>query len=302
MIYLYYGKDTYGLEKEIAKHTQKEGIELSLFENSNISELSLNLLTQSFFGGDRIFIVKNCLLKINSGNDDLIVKSLGNLPANTKVIFVEEKMPPISKTLKYIKSNGEIRKFEELKNINLVTFIKEKVTEEGGEIAPLAAERLSTYVGPDLWQLTEEIRKLVLYKKSDEEVEPIDTADVDLLVRANFEANIFGLMDAFAAKNPRRAAELINSFIDSGENEIYILTMIEKQFRNIAIAKFESNPTVDKLTKKAGLHPFVAGKSMQAARNFEKTEIIEIYRSLVDADLKLKSGFDPKQILLRLLV
>jgi DNA polymerase-3 subunit delta len=109
-------------------------------------------------------------------------------------------------------------------------------------------------------------------------------------------------MDAFAAKNSRRAAELVNSFLDSGENEIYILTMIEKQFRNIAMAKFETNITESGLAQKAGIHPFVAKKSIQAARNFEKTEIIEMYQKLADADLKLKSGFDPKQILQRLIV
>lgn len=302
MIYLFYGKDTYGLGKEIKKHTQKEGVELSTFENSNLNELSLNLLTQSFFGGDRVLVAKNCLLKISESENANLAKSLEGLPGNTTVIFVEEKVPLKSKTLDYIKKNGEVKNFEELKNINLVSFIKERVAEEGGEIAPLAAERLSTYVGPDLWQLSEEIKKLVLYRKTEGEIESIDTADVDLLVKANFEANIFALMDAFAAKNSRRGADLINSFLDSGENEIYILTMIEKQFRNIAMAKFESDITENKLAQKATLHPYVAKKSIQAARNFEKTEIIEMYQQLLDADLKLKSGFEPKQILLRLLV
>jgi DNA polymerase III delta subunit len=78
--------------------------------------------------------------------------------------------------------------------------------------------------------------------------------------------------------------------------------MIEKQFRNIATAKFENNITEGDLAKKAGLHPFVAKKSLQQARNFEKIEIVNMYQRLMDADLKLKSGFEPKQVLLRILI
>jgi DNA polymerase-3 subunit delta len=143
---------------------------------------------------------------------------------------------------------------------------------------------------------------LVLYKKGENEVETIDTTDVDLLVRANFEAKIFSLMDAVASKNIRRAAELLNSFLESGENEIYILTMIEKQFQNIAMAKFESNITESSFAKKADIHPYVAKKSLQQAKNFEKIEIITMYQRLMDADLKLKSGFEPKQVLLRVIM
>jgi DNA polymerase-3 subunit delta len=76
--------------------------------------------------------------------------------------------------------------------------------------------------------------------------------------------------------------------------------MIARQFRNIALAKFEPNATPDSLAKMAGLHPYVAGKSFQQARNFDKNEIINMYKRLQDADLKLKSGADPAQTLLRL--
>jgi DNA polymerase III delta subunit len=301
MIYIYYGKDTFELEKEIDEHT-KDGVEINSFESKDIETAVSNLVTQSFFNPKRVFILKDIFTDLGDKKEDSVIMALSNLPTDTTVIFVETKLPKKTKLTDFIKKEGEIKNFEEAKSINLVSFIKERVAEEGGEIAPLAAERLATFVGPNKWQLSEEINKLVLYKKGDGETEPIDTADVDLLVKANFDANIFALMDAFAAKNSRRAAELLNSFLDYGENEIYILTMIEKQFRNIAMAKFEDNISEMGLSKKAGLHPFVAKKSLSQARNFEKSEIVEMYGRLIDADLKLKSGFEPKQILLRLVL
>lgn len=300
MIYLIWGQDSYRLEKEI-QDIITDDAELTIFEKGDIGELFSNLLTQSFFEKKRTFLIKE--LALGSEADEKKLRySLENLPKDTTVIFVYSRLPARSKIQNIVKKYGTVKKFEPAENINLISFIKEKVAEEGGEIAPLAAERLASYVGSDLWQLSEEIRKLVLYRKNEMETEPIETSDVDLLVKANFEANIFALLDAIAAKNQRRASELLNSFLESGENEIYILTMIERQFKNIAMAKFERNITESSLAKKAGLHPFVAKKAVSQAKNFEEPEIIEIFRKIMDADLKLKSGYEPRQVLLRMLV
>lgn len=301
MISLYFGTDTYGISETI-KEKAAIDTEVIRFNGGNVSELAGNIASQSFFNPKRLFVIQDIFTGLEPKNEIRLFASLENLPADTQIVFIEAKKPNKSKLLDYINKEGEIKEFTDKKGIDLVLFIKEKVTEEGGEIAPLAAERLATYVGPDKWQLTEEIKKLVLYRTTEGEKEPIDTADIDLLVKASFEANIFSLMDAVATKNTRRSTELLNSFLESGENEIYILTMIERQFKNIAMAKFEENVTEGKLTKMAKVHPFVAKKSLQQAKNFEQAEIIEMYRRLADADLKLKSGFEPKQVLLRLLV
>jgi DNA polymerase-3 subunit delta len=301
VIKLFYGKDSYRLGQELITETSCDA-EVQVFDDGDIAELANLLITQSFFNPRRIFIVKNLFGKLDLKTEKSMYRSLENLPPDTTVIFTEEKQPVKSKIYDLLKKEGEIKAFDDPKSVNLVSFIKKQVEDAGGEIAPLAAERLASYVGPDFWQLKNEIDKLVLYKMGENEVQTIETTDVDLLVRANFEAKIFSLMDAVAAKNTRRAAELLNSFLESGENEIYILTMIEKQFQNIAMAKFESKITETELAKRAGIHPYVAKKSLNQARNFEKVEIINMYNRLMDADLKLKSGFEPKQVLLRVLI
>lgn len=89
----------------------------------------------------------------------------------------------------------------------------------------------------------------------------------------------------------------MNSFLESGENEIYILTMIARQFRNIAMAKLEPGINQATLAKKAGIHPFVAKKSIAQAQNFENEEILEIYNRIQGSDLKLKSGFQGNHVL-----
>lgn len=300
MIKLIYGHDSYAIEAELAKIADSNPAELKFIDSEGVPGFMANLSSSSFFNEKRVFIARGILNSLSEKQLELMAESLTNLDKNTDVIFVEESKPKSIKALNLIKKLGEVKEYIVPKSLNLTNFIKEKVAEEGGTIAPLAAERLASFVGPDLWQLTEEIKKLVLYKTTEKGTEEIQTADVELLTHANFEATIFELTDAMAAKNTRKAASLINSFLSEGENEIYILTMIAMQFRNIAMAKFEPGATPDVLAKKAGMHPYVAQKSLHQAKNFEKDEIINMYSRLLDADLKLKSGADPAQTLLRL--
>lgn len=300
MIKVLFGPDNFRIEKEIEKIIAASKAEVEVFEEGSVNELVMQLISKSFFSTKRLFVVKHLLEKLKDSDTELI-SALENLDKDTDVIFVESKKAA-TKIWKWLDKNAEQKEFQEIKGHAVVDFIKEKVAEEGGEIAPLAAERLASFAGSDLSQLTEEIKKLVLYKHSDgPEKEQIQTADVDELVASDFNANIFNLMDALAAKNNRRSAELLKSFLASGENEIYLLTMIQRQFRNIAMAKFSKGINDTTLAKKAVIHPFVAKKSIQQARNFSEEEIIKIYKKINWADLKLKSGYDPGQILLRIL-
>lgn len=298
MVKIFYGKDTFSIHREVAELTGKSGAEVSFLTETTPKELSNLLLTQSFFNPKRIIVLSGCLKPL-VGSEEEVLLAFENM-VDTQAIFIETELPAKSKIVSFAKEKGTIKEFIEPKNVDLVAFIKKTVADHGGEIAPLAVERLAGFVGPDLWQLTEEIKKLVLYKKGNEDSQ-IQTNDVELLVRANFEANIFSFLDAIAAKNAKKATELLHSFLEAGENEIYLLTMITRQFRNIAMAKFEEGVSEAELAKRAGIHPFVAKKSKEQAKNFGREEILEIYSRLRWADLKLKSGYSGEQVLLRLI-
>lgn len=301
MIYLFYGDDSFNLSKKIedlVEAANKAGAEVLYFRVENIADLTPTLLAKSFFSTKRLFVVNNILEAASTSGAEALMDAVTSLDSGTDIIFVEEKSPKKSKLADLIKTKATAKNFEIPKNVEVVSYIKEKTKEYNSDIAPLAAERLATLVGPDMWQLEEEIKKLVLFTRGTEE--QIQTSAVELLVKSDFESTVFVLLDAISTKNTNRAAELINSFIDAGENAIYILTMIEWQFRNIAMAKFEEGISEFALSKKAKLNPFVAKKAVAQARNFTQPEILSMYRKMVWADLKLKSGHDPKQVLLRL--
>ena len=74
--------------------------------------------------------------------------------------------------------------------------------------------------------------------------------------------------------------------------------MIVYQFRNLLIVKdfLERGVTSQwDLSKKAGLHPYVAGKTLVQAKNYSIDDLKTIYQMLLEYDLKMKTGqIDPK--------
>lgn len=300
MIYLFYGEDTFSIQKTVSKIIDTKETEVTFF-SENIPSFINNLLSSSFFESKRIFVLKNYLEKLTKDDEVKLLKGLKKSLNDTLIIFIENKKPK-SKIKKYLSQNAKTKEFSRPTERDLIKYINKRVDEEGSTITPLAAERLASFVGPDYWQLEEEIKKLTLYKFQDPGESGIQTSDVDLLVKSNFEANIFELMDAISTKNQRKSIKLLTQFLESGENGRYILSMVAKQFRNIAMAKFADKISEQSLAKKASLHPYVAKKSIQQSGNFEKSEIISIYKKITEADLALKSGSEPKHVLESLLI
>lgn len=302
MIKLLFGEDSFSIQKEVGKISSKKDAEI-INADENINQLINDLLSSSFFSTSRIFLCFSLLGKLNEIEEKKLQTALEKKPNDTTIVFIEEKEPR-GKFARFLKKAAHIKKFQNPSEKDIVSFINQEVQNMGSEISPLAAERLAGFVGPSYWQLAEEVKKLALYKRGDNITngDEIQTSDIEKLVKSNFEANIFELMDAVSEKNTRKSIKLLNKFLESGENEIYIFSMIAKQFRNIAIAKFDQITNEERFSKEFGIHPYVARKSIHQARNFTKEEILSIYKKLIDIDLSLKSGIEPRQALQRIIV
>jgi DNA polymerase-3 subunit delta len=136
-----------------------------------------------------------------------------------------------------------------------------------------------------------EIKKLVTYKNS------ITVADVKKIVTSEIETNIFNLVDALGQKNLKKALIEVKNMLKKGENEIYILSMIIYQMRNLILVKNilvnNQQPTTNNqqlISRKLALHPFVVKKTLLQVKNFTLEKLKEIYQKLVDFDIAVKTG------------
>lgn len=298
MINLFFGEDSFSIQKELSLITVNEGAEI-MEAPKDINQLANEMLSSSFFSNQRIFISSFMLEKLTESEEKKLINALEKKPTDTTVIFIEKNKP---KGLlgKFLNKNAKIISFEKPSHKDLLNFIKTESKKIGAEISPLATERLASFVGPDYWQLKEEVKKLALYKKNDQK-KIIQVSDIESIVSKGFEANIFELMDALSVKNIKKANNLLNKFFETGESEMYIFAMIARQFRNIAAAKFSNLTNEYMFSKNFGIAPFVAKISISQARNFSREEIVSIYKKMIDIDLSMKSGIEPKQALRRII-
>ena len=193
-----------------------------------------------------------------------------------------------------------IEEFSLLRGSALASWAKKEFKKNEAVINSEAFKKLIAYVGNDLWRLSGEINKLVNYRGGEE----IKEEDIDLLVKANLDANIFKTLDALAQRDKKTALWLIHEHLERGDNEMYLLSMLAYQIRNLIRLKdlIERGEPYYSLAQKSGLHPYVVKKSSEQLRNFTLDDLKKIYRRLAEIDFKIKVGLTDGPTAIDLLV
>jgi len=264
-------------------------------DNVDFSKIAREILAFPFLAKNRLVVLENLLSKGNKKLLEQITSFLAKIPESTHLVFYEEDIPDRRTSLfKKLNLPKQSQEFKILETYQLRKWIEEEVKKENAKIEPAAVDKLIQYVGNDLWRLSNEIQKVTSYTLQ------VTGADVELLVKPKIEGNIFGMIDALGQKNSSQALNMTRDLIATGENELYILTMIVYQFRNLLIIKDvigdnQSFANKFQIAKQSGLNPYVVEKSIHQARNFSFEQLKSIYRKLLDYDIKMKTGvLEPK--------
>lgn len=313
MLIFLYGPDTFRSSQKLkeivecyhAKH--KSGLNFRQFEWTTecLKELNDALSSISMFSEKKLIIIKNACGSSRSTQQELL-ELLGSKEVDKDddliLVFWEEggsrKDSELFSWL--IKKAKQKENFESLSGVRLTNWVKKEIQKLDGQISNEALMKLVAYVGSDLWQMHNEISKLISFK-----VDKLITGqDVDWLVKSKYDPNIFATIDALAARNKNLAYKLIHQHLEQGENEIYILTMFVYQFRNLLQIKslIDGGMSSDTLAKKTGLHPFVIKKSWSMVRNFSQETLRKIYERLLKLDIAIKRGKIEPQVALDLVV
>ncbi len=300
MIILLYGPDSYRSNQKLkdiianyqAKH--KSGLNLAQFDWAGdvLSQLKDILSSFSMFAEKKLVVIKNACVGLKDEQEKIIGLLEEKKTAKDDdviLVFFETGIPDKSELFKWLAKKVKMSEcFEKLAGAKLSNWVKKKIENSGSKADSRVVEKLVAYVGPDLWQMTNEANKLVSFKVD----KLITEADVDLLVKSKYDPNIFATIDALANKNKGLAYKLMHQHLEQGENEIYILTMFVYQFRNLLQIKslIDGGLSSDALAKKTGLHPFVIKKSWGMLKNFSLDVLKKIYERLLQLDIAIKRG------------
>ena len=308
-MYLFYGLESYLIEKEIRNIIVRENIDSNSVINYDLNETSLNKVLEdasmnSLFSDKKIIICDNAFIFTSKKNDidqdiDLLEKYIININENTTLIFKanHDKIDDRKKIVKLFKEHGIIKEFG--KNSNIVEIAKSMFGEY--KISYQDINFLIERAGKDLNNLEQEINKLKMYAIDKKE---ITKEDIYQLTHHNVDLNIFTLIDYIVSKNKEKAIIVYKEMLKNNEDSIKILSILADQFEIIYKAKelYIKGHTEKDITSILDIHPYRVQKALEKGRRYDSRVLLSYLEKLADLDKYIKSGKIDKDLGLELFI
>ncbi len=230
-----------------------------------------------------------------------LAEAVPEMPDTTLLVLVDGEVADSNPLLRALAERCQVHKQSAPSGQGLGQWIKRSAEERGGSITPPAIQAIMEMIGNDLWTLDRELEKLSLFATGREITEP----DVRALVPYAQEANIFAAVDAIMDRRPGDALRLLAQLMEEGREPLYIIAMIERQLRLIALARDLTDRGVvqPELGRRMGANSdFVVRKTLGQARRMTLPEISLKYRRVLESDLAIKQGRLDPEVSLELLV
>lgn len=290
MILFFYGANSFAARAKLGQLKQqyitKNGNDFGLDqldgERIKLRDLVQQLQTVPFLATSRLIIIEN--LGKNKVVAEEMLERLDEVPDSTIVVLYD---PEVDKRGRYFKTLSKLPKAAEFKPLappQLMRWIEDEATKLGSSIDRPAVQELLNRCGDDQWRLQGEITKLATYN------DKITKADVEALVEVSEEQNVFAFLDSVMAGDLRASLGGLERLQVVGQNEMYILTMLLWQLRQVLLAKLSGLTNSNELAKQASLSPYAAGKAITLARKVDEETLKDMYTACVDCEYGIKTG------------
>lgn len=230
-----------------------------------------------------------------------LAEAIPGMPETTLLLLSDGALNANNPLLRALRQVASAEELAAPRGEQLSRWIKETAESKGAAISPAAIRSMADLVGGDLWTLDQELEKLSLYAAGRE----IGEQDIRLMVSQVREASIFEAVDAMIDGRAQVALRLLAQLRDDGREPQYIIAMVERQLRLLALARdsLERNLPQGELKRTLGTSSdFVVRKTMDQARRHSREDIAWRYDRLLEADLSIKQGRVDPDLALELLV
>jgi DNA polymerase-3 subunit delta len=250
--------------------------------------LLTNLETPPFFGSCRVIYLAE-LEKGSTRLEEAILKGLSCLAGGVYLFISAAKLDGRKKLHQELQKRITVVDCNKAAQAEVPAWVKQYGDELGLKLTREQVVVIAKRLGVELRRIRTELEKLRTFAGT---AGKISDAELDDLLPAEPEPNIFGLMDAVVERNSRLGLPRLADLLDTGEPELKILATLARQFRNV-VAAFEARRQgmgSKALAGMLGINPYVAEKSMAQAGRITMAELHQAIQRLLWADFRIKSG------------
>lgn len=302
MILFFHGPNSYAsrrkLQEVVAQYQAKTGSDFGLERIDGVATdakaLAAALRAVPFLATSRLVIVE--YLSANKAASGQIEAIIQELPTTTVVVFYEKEVDKRTVYFKTLSTKAQTQFFSMLGPTQLAGWVNAQSRALDATIEPGAMAELIDRVGDDQWRLEQELGKLANHDVH------ITREHVQQLVEPSRDENIFGLVEAIANGRTKQALAQYQLLLDGGTGELYILSMIIWQLRNLLLAKTAGPMAPGELARAAGLSPFVAGKAAARQADLDLEQLKAAFLAAVDTEYQIKTGTGKPDALVEMLV
>ncbi|MCX8074849.1 MAG: DNA polymerase III subunit delta [Clostridia bacterium] len=251
-IYLFYGEEKYDLNKSIEKIKGKFenltlGVNLFYITKENIQELFSICDSITFFGEEKLVIIKNTNLKFD------VKKMLSNVNDSTIVVIVEDEVDKRTSEYKELAKTAQVTEFEALDSKTMTSYIIQVLKQYNLNISYENAEYMVQICGTDKTNNINELKKIVAYTKTGEVTKDI----VDKVCVKTLNAKIFDVLNKVINKDKKQALNELDQILMLKEPIVKISIMLYKQIKQMYMIKYLKQMGNKDIATALQIHPFV---------------------------------------------
>lgn len=319
MLFILTGQDDYSLNQALARIKGEVGEAESLPANMTVLEGQQVTVDQlrpvceaaPFLAEKRLVVIEGLLQryepkrrprrqtgrrKTAESKDDpkVLADYLPTVPESTMVVLVDGEIKPKNPMLRALAGKAKLETFPLLREVQLKEWVRARVGEDSGTIAPAAVDLLARTVGSNLWVMSSELAKLITYAAG----RSIEADDVELLTGYTQQQNIFALVDSIVEGRTQNAGQQLEKTLQSGASPSYVMAMLARQMRMIVTArelKARRVPISEARGHLGNAPEFAVRKLFDQAARHSLPRLRQVYGLLVEADLAVKTGrYEPE--------
>ena len=326
MLYILHGEDDFSLHQALEEIKRGIGDQAALatnttvFDGQQVTVDQLRTVCESmpFLAEKRLVIIQGLLERfeprpksrrqkkttsVANRQDEYkpLAEYLGKIPDSTVLVLIDGKLKSQNPLFRELSTKARAMSFPLLRNDRLHQWIQKGVREKDSSMSPQAVDLLARFVGGNLWIMTNEIDKLVLFTSG----RRIEEEDVRHVVSYAQEANVFVMVDAILEFKAGVAEQLLQQLLQHGAAPAYLLVMLARQVRMIVRVRELRRQRKSEVEIQDKLNlpsEFVLRKALEQANRYSLPRLKEVYHRLLEADLAIKTGKLDSELALNILI
>jgi DNA polymerase-3 subunit delta len=308
-LYLFYGPGEFQMEKLLDRIKESlipaavRDLNLEVVYGGETGSAEILQHAQSLpFLADRRLIIVRRTEAFSAEALEPFLTYLEKPAPSTCLIFVAGKTDFNKPFYKACRSHGFAVSFEELKDRQVVPWIRRTAAEMGVKMDLPAAAYLHGIVGNKTRDLYGELEKLSLRFGKEVGIDQVKDS-----VKHSRVYTIFELMHQISSKNRSASLVVLNRFLEEEDKKdapLRVIGMLNREMRLL----WQTRSVIDKggeqrdVMKKLGTTPYRAKDWMKQAKGWRGDEIEGALDLLYQADGRIKSGCRPKPVLENLIL